>query len=131
MPILVGQAQVLNPETQTLESVQVVLDSGADRSFISDNLADRLHLPELDRTVLKICTFGSKTPITKTCGISKVQIWDRQGVPHSYLVGSHEPIGDTRRQNQFAGSSDDHSLGTRTFSRGLFLQRRLTSKLVL
>ncbi|KAK6026676.1 zinc knuckle [Ostertagia ostertagi] len=86
MPILVGQAQVLNPETQTLESVQVVLDSGADRSFISDNLADRLHLPELDRTVLKICTFGSKTPITKTCGISKVQIWDRQGVPHSYSV---------------------------------------------
>ncbi|PIO70479.1 hypothetical protein TELCIR_07667 [Teladorsagia circumcincta] len=54
MPILVGQAQVLNPTTQTLECGQVVLDSGADRSFISDDLADRLHLPEIDKTVLKI-----------------------------------------------------------------------------
>ncbi|KAK6031868.1 hypothetical protein OSTOST_01971 [Ostertagia ostertagi] len=40
--ILAGQAQVLNTQSKRLEKVHVMLDSGADRSFISNPLADRL-----------------------------------------------------------------------------------------
>ncbi|KAK6745953.1 hypothetical protein RB195_012204 [Necator americanus] len=39
--ILAGQAKVLNPTTKALEPV-VILDTGADRSFISSSLAERL-----------------------------------------------------------------------------------------
>ncbi|EYC20099.1 hypothetical protein Y032_0023g869 [Ancylostoma ceylanicum] len=86
MLILVGQAQVLNPSTQTLETVHIVLDSGADRSFISDDLAKRLNLPIIKESLLTINTFGSKTPMQKMCGVSNIQLWDRQGVPHCYSV---------------------------------------------
>ncbi|KAK6058877.1 hypothetical protein COOONC_03535 [Cooperia oncophora] len=44
--ILAGQAHVLNPKDQTLEPVHVLLDTGADRSFICKELADRLQLRE-------------------------------------------------------------------------------------
>ncbi|KAK6743851.1 hypothetical protein RB195_010885 [Necator americanus] len=44
--ILAGQAKVLNPTTKALEPVYVILDTGADRSFISSSLAERLQLKD-------------------------------------------------------------------------------------
>ncbi|KAK5982288.1 hypothetical protein GCK32_016815, partial [Trichostrongylus colubriformis] len=61
--ILVGQAQVLNPTTQALEPVHVMLDTGADRSFITDGLATRLKLKDEDASRLSISTFASKKPM--------------------------------------------------------------------
>ncbi|KAK6032297.1 Tas retrotransposon peptidase A16 [Ostertagia ostertagi] len=84
--ILAGEALVFNPRSQMLEKVHVMLDSGADRSFISEELADRLQLPEAETTVLTINTFGSTTPMKKKCGTTTVKLWDRDGNPHSYSV---------------------------------------------
>ncbi|KAK5977692.1 hypothetical protein GCK32_009436 [Trichostrongylus colubriformis] len=84
--ILIGQALVFNPLSQKLEKIHVVLDSGADRSFISSALADRLQLPETEQSVLKINTFGSSSPMTKRCSTTTVKLWDRDGLPHSYTV---------------------------------------------
>ncbi|VDL81122.1 unnamed protein product [Nippostrongylus brasiliensis] len=63
-----------------------MLDSGADRSFVSIDLAHRLRLPEKESTVLKINTFGSATPVTKNCSTTEIKLWDREGIPHSYSV---------------------------------------------
>ncbi|VDL81191.1 unnamed protein product [Nippostrongylus brasiliensis] len=84
--ILVGQPLVFNPQAQDLETVYVMLDSGADRSFISTDLARRLRLPEIQSTVLRINTFGSRTPMEKKCGVTEIKLWDRDGIPHSYSV---------------------------------------------
>ncbi|KAK5965295.1 Zinc knuckle [Trichostrongylus colubriformis] len=46
--LLAGQAQVLIPSTKASESVYVMLNTGADRSFISNELAKRLRLQDID-----------------------------------------------------------------------------------
>ncbi|KAK5986214.1 hypothetical protein GCK32_016755 [Trichostrongylus colubriformis] len=84
--LLAGQAQVLNPFTQALEPVHVMLDTGADRSFISNELAQRLRLQDIDSKRLTITTFGSQTPMVKTCGVTVLQLWDANGAPHSFTV---------------------------------------------
>ncbi|KAK5985526.1 hypothetical protein GCK32_010130 [Trichostrongylus colubriformis] len=57
--ILVGQAQVLNPRNQALEVVHVMLDTGADCSFISTQLADHLELRDIKSVELSISTRNS------------------------------------------------------------------------
>ncbi|KAK5965073.1 CCHC-type domain-containing protein [Trichostrongylus colubriformis] len=74
--VLAGQAKVLNPATGALESVHVMLDTGADRSFISNALARRLHLKDIESRMLNINTFGSQQPMQKTCGVTTLQMWD-------------------------------------------------------
>ncbi|KAK6026422.1 zinc knuckle, partial [Ostertagia ostertagi] len=84
--ILVGQAHVLNPKDQALEAIHVLLDTGADRSFICTELADRLQLRDISSTKLTINTFGSKQPLQQTCGITQVQMWDSYGKSHRITV---------------------------------------------
>ncbi|KAK6764240.1 hypothetical protein RB195_024524 [Necator americanus] len=55
--ILAGQARILNPTTKALETVYVILDTGADRSFISSSLAERLQLKDVDSSRLSIGNF--------------------------------------------------------------------------
>ncbi|KAK5976195.1 Zinc knuckle, partial [Trichostrongylus colubriformis] len=84
--ILVGQAQVLNPRNQALEVVHVMLDTGADRSFISTQLADHLELRDIKSVELSISTFGSQQPLKRTCGVTELQMWDAQGKAHKVTV---------------------------------------------
>ncbi|KAK6019932.1 zinc knuckle, partial [Ostertagia ostertagi] len=79
--ILVGQAH-----DQALEAIHVLLDTGADRSFICTELADRLQLRDISSTKLTINTFGSKQPLQQTCGITQVQMWDSYGKSHRITV---------------------------------------------
>ncbi|WKY08755.1 hypothetical protein Q1695_007907 [Nippostrongylus brasiliensis] len=97
--ILVGQALVFNPQTQNLETVYVMLDSGADRSFVSIDLARRLRLPEKESTVLKLNTFGSATPVTKNCSTTEIKLWDREGIPHSYFVTTVDVLTEPISRN--------------------------------
>ncbi|KAK6736300.1 hypothetical protein RB195_019152 [Necator americanus] len=84
--ILAGQARVLNPTTKALEPVYVILDTGADRSFISSSLAERLQLKDLDSSRLSIGTFGAQKPFERTCGITVLHMWDAERVPHTFTV---------------------------------------------
>ncbi|VDO98226.1 unnamed protein product [Heligmosomoides polygyrus] len=84
--VLIGAVQVLNPTSETMERVHVLLDTGADRSFISEDLASRLRLQTTTSVTLSINTFGSDQPIVKRCGISELQVWDAKGEPHRFSV---------------------------------------------
>lgn len=66
--VLMGQAQVLNPSTNSLEAVYVMLDTGADRSFISNELAGRLQLEDMDVNRLTISTFAHQEAMTRRVG---------------------------------------------------------------
>ncbi|KAK6035938.1 hypothetical protein COOONC_26556 [Cooperia oncophora] len=70
--ILVGQAYVRNTRDQALETIHVMLDTGADRSFISNELADRLQLQNVSTVELTINTFGSSEPLKRTCGVTEL-----------------------------------------------------------
>ncbi|KAK6736011.1 hypothetical protein RB195_018970 [Necator americanus] len=83
--VLVGQAQVLNPATAALEPAYVMLDTGADRSFISNEQADRLQLEGVDSMQRSINTFGPNTPILKTCAITVLKMWDGNGALIPFL----------------------------------------------
>ncbi|VDL77837.1 unnamed protein product [Nippostrongylus brasiliensis] len=99
MLVLVGEAKALNPTTQTLEAVHVLLDPGADRSFITQSLADRLRLKEVHVTQLTINTFGSTTPMRKTYGTTNVQIWDQNGNPHTFTVTKVEFLTEPMKRS--------------------------------
>ncbi|VDP39564.1 unnamed protein product, partial [Heligmosomoides polygyrus] len=68
--VLVGEARVLNNDTQALETVHILLDTGADRSFISEELAERLKLENVDMLSMNISTFGNIQPKEIECGIT-------------------------------------------------------------
>ncbi|KAK6028872.1 zinc knuckle [Ostertagia ostertagi] len=84
--LLTGQAKVLNPTTGALESIHIMLDTGADRSFISDELADRLQLTNVDTTELTINTFASQKPMKRTCRNTVMKLWDVDGNQHTFTV---------------------------------------------
>ncbi|ETN74111.1 zinc knuckle [Necator americanus] len=90
--ILAGQARALNPTTKALEPVYVILDTGADRSFISSSLAERLQLKDLDSSRLSIGTFGAHKPFERTCGITVLHMWDAEKVPHTFTVTKIDTI---------------------------------------
>lgn len=98
--ILAGQAHVLNPTTHALEQVHIMLDTGADRSFITNELAERLQLKDLDSRRLTITTFGSRTPMVKICGITELQIWDANGAPHLFTVTKIDTVAESLQRKR-------------------------------
>lgn len=88
--VLVGEARVLNEQTSTLERVHLLLDTDADRSFISKDLVDELQLKDLHTLTLKISTFGSQKTMEKRCGVAILQIYDCMGKAHKFSVARVE-----------------------------------------
>ncbi|EPB68636.1 hypothetical protein ANCCEY_12265 [Ancylostoma ceylanicum] len=76
-----------------------MLDTGADRSFISNELANRLQLQDVDSKRLTISTFGSNMPIVKTCGITVLQMWDANGAPHTFMVTRIDKVTKSLQRN--------------------------------
>ncbi|KAK6743244.1 hypothetical protein RB195_010477 [Necator americanus] len=105
--ILAGHAQVLNPVTKELEAVHVMLDTGANRSFISKELADKLRLQNVESLRLPISTFGSQTqtpqtPFVKVCGVTVLQMWVARGTPHSFTVTRIDAVTETIQRNSLS-----------------------------
>ncbi|KAH7716457.1 Pao retrotransposon peptidase family protein [Aphelenchoides avenae] len=66
------KAHVFNRTTGHSEDIVVFFDSGSDTTFVDQDLADRLNLPDQGREVLKVDTFASKgvktpVPVMLTC----------------------------------------------------------------
>ncbi|KAL6723513.1 hypothetical protein Aduo_018508 [Ancylostoma duodenale] len=65
--LLVGQARIWNTRMQEFEDVQMILDTGADQSFITTDYAQQLGLENTGHLQLQIRTFGNSKPVEKTC----------------------------------------------------------------
>ena len=66
-----AQVEVVNSETSAKTQIRLLLDSGSQRTYVSEKLADQLGLVRGEEQEIKVATFGSKavkviiTPTTK------------------------------------------------------------------
>ncbi|VDL76969.1 unnamed protein product [Nippostrongylus brasiliensis] len=99
--VLIGEALVFNPSTHALEVVHILLDTGVDCSFISEDLAERLQLKNVDTLRMSINTFGDQQPKEKEGGVTTLQIFVRYGKPHWFKVARIEYLTEqTYQQGQ-------------------------------
>ncbi|EPB66718.1 Pao retrotransposon peptidase [Ancylostoma ceylanicum] len=85
-----GEMTVLDPRSKTLRKIPVLLDTGAEVSFIDTTLADELNLPTLEKTKLRLHTFGSDQVQESNCRRVPLEVWDSEGKPFSLNLITHE-----------------------------------------
>ncbi|KAK6018866.1 zinc knuckle, partial [Ostertagia ostertagi] len=77
--LLSGALRTLHPRTKKFVKVSVLLDTGADRSFIDERLAKKLQLPNHGQQPRK------ETQCIKTC----MNVWDSEGEQHKLQLYTH------------------------------------------
>ena len=65
---------VKNFQGDTSEKIRLILDSGSQRSYITESVAKRLKLPLDSTEKLSVVTFGTDKPKKIDCKLSKVQL---------------------------------------------------------
>ncbi|VDL85043.1 unnamed protein product [Nippostrongylus brasiliensis] len=80
--LLTGVAKVQDTLRKCCRTVDILLDTGADQSFISNDLANELGLEPKAEKQLKPYTFGAKTPEVTKCTTVTLAISDAHGVKH-------------------------------------------------
>ncbi|KAK6011928.1 zinc knuckle, partial [Ostertagia ostertagi] len=81
--LLTGVAKVKDTHRDQWKEVEVLLDTGADQSFISNELARELGINGECQTKLTVYTFGTDIPKQTICEWTNLDIWDQQGNKHS------------------------------------------------
>ena len=57
-----AMAEITNPYENSAHEVRLLLDCGSQRTYITENLANKLNLEREDETEIKLITFGSDRP---------------------------------------------------------------------
>ncbi|VDK40164.1 unnamed protein product [Cylicostephanus goldi] len=89
--LLTGVAKV-RTKSGEMKAIDILLDTGADKSFIKRKLADDLQLPTTGSVELSVFTFGSDIPKKQRYEISPLQIWDEKGNVHDLVLCKTETI---------------------------------------
>ena len=103
--ILAGQAEVFSSDKTKNERVEVLLDTGSDRSFITNALAERLQLKNNDSVDLTIHTFANSKPSKVTCGVTTLKLQDANGEEHEITITRIDTI--TRPLERFRLNNQD------------------------
>ncbi|RCN34189.1 hypothetical protein ANCCAN_19964 [Ancylostoma caninum] len=90
--LLTGTLQALHPRAQQLLTLQVLLDTGADRSFIDGKLAKELGLPNHGSITMNLRTFGAETPMKVQCISTSLNVWDADGVQHQLRLYTQDNL---------------------------------------
>lgn len=98
--LLTGFLQAKHPSTKQFVDVRVLLDTGADRSFIDTKLAKELILPKLGITTMKVSTFGAKKPTQIECMKTRLNIWDAKGTKHELELFTHNTLTTSQVQGR-------------------------------
>ena len=69
-----AQAKLTNLNQSKCEQVRILLDSGSQRTYITESLAEQLQLRREKTEEIKVVTFGSETPKTVTTTQTKLSI---------------------------------------------------------
>ncbi|KAK6029229.1 Tas retrotransposon peptidase A16 [Ostertagia ostertagi] len=88
----IGEIQVVDNKKGNLRSVPVLLDTGAEISFIENTLAEELQLTTISQKVLLLHTFGSEKIQKKICRIVQVQVRDIEGKYHELELVTHDVL---------------------------------------
>ncbi|VDM56147.1 unnamed protein product [Angiostrongylus costaricensis] len=65
----------MDPATRQLEKISVLLDTGAELSFIDEKLAQELRLPSMVETKLRLHTFGSDEGKENMSSKVPLEVW--------------------------------------------------------
>ncbi|KAK6764840.1 hypothetical protein RB195_024965 [Necator americanus] len=84
-----GELTVMDPKSKKLRKVAVLLDTGAELSFIDNSLAEELGLPTLEETTLRLHTFGSEQIQEELCRKVPLETWDEERNPISLQLLTH------------------------------------------
>ncbi|KAK5983126.1 hypothetical protein GCK32_006561 [Trichostrongylus colubriformis] len=96
--LLVGQARIWNVRKQDFEDVYIMMDAGADQSFITRGYAEHLGLEKTGNLQLTIHTFGNSSPTEQSCQTTKIEIEDRQEKRHKFELAAIDFItGEVKR----------------------------------
>uniref|UniRef100_A0A7I4YEB8 DUF1758 domain-containing protein n=1 Tax=Haemonchus contortus TaxID=6289 RepID=A0A7I4YEB8_HAECO len=106
--LLVGQARVCNARTQELEDVYIVLDTGANRSFITNDFAEHLGLPKTGQLQLTIQTFGNSSAKNQSCEKTQIEIEDRHGTRHKFELARIDFITGDLKQTPLLEEDRQH-----------------------
>ncbi|KAK5965468.1 hypothetical protein GCK32_021862, partial [Trichostrongylus colubriformis] len=77
-----GEVAVVDPKAKNMRKVQVLIDTGAEISFIESTLADELTLSTVEEKQLRYFTFGSDQVQVKWSRRVKLPLWDNNGKFH-------------------------------------------------
>uniref|UniRef100_W6NR83 DUF1758 domain-containing protein n=1 Tax=Haemonchus contortus TaxID=6289 RepID=W6NR83_HAECO len=88
----VGELTIVDTDTRALVKVHVLLDTGAELSFIDSSLANRLHLPVQDTKEVQLATFGSQEVKRIRCNRVHIDVWDAEGNPHNLELLTHNVL---------------------------------------
>ncbi|KAE9416988.1 hypothetical protein Angca_000461, partial [Angiostrongylus cantonensis] len=87
-----AEITVVDTSTGTLKKVQVLLDTGAELSFIDASFAAEMDLPVKEETKLRLYTFGSDQAQEKPSNKVSLKAWDADGRPFSMLLYTHDNL---------------------------------------
>ncbi|KAK6735279.1 hypothetical protein RB195_018457 [Necator americanus] len=104
---LTGEITVMENETKAISKVDVLLDTGAETSFIDSSLAAKLHLPVLEHKTIRLHTFGTKETKQEKCALVRLKGWDDEGTLHSLDLLTYEVL--TRSFSSLQVSIEDQS----------------------
>ncbi|XGW03187.1 hypothetical protein V3C99_014858 [Haemonchus contortus] len=90
--LLTGTLRTVHPRTQKLVTLHVLLDTGADRSFIDAKLANELQLESHGVVTMKLKTFGAATTKEVQCIDTRLKIWDSEGEQHKLRLFTHSNL---------------------------------------
>ncbi|VDL84271.1 unnamed protein product [Nippostrongylus brasiliensis] len=88
----IGELLVLDPSTRELRRVAALLDSGAECSFIDQQLAEELHLPAADASTLQLRTFGAEHHLKVSTRRVPLDVWDHEGNPYQLQLLTHTTL---------------------------------------
>ncbi|KHJ89034.1 integrase core domain protein [Oesophagostomum dentatum] len=80
--LLTGIARIRNERLNKWQNVEILFDTGADQSFISEELATELGLETSERINFLVYTFCNSKPQRTMSGLIKLSIWDSDGGKH-------------------------------------------------
>ncbi|KAK6762409.1 hypothetical protein RB195_023214 [Necator americanus] len=79
--------------------MEILFDTGADQSFISQRLADELGLECTKQKGFLMYTFGTDKPTPAHCETTQLELWDNDGRRHAVqlcttpvLTGKGHPV---------------------------------------
>ncbi|XGW27806.1 hypothetical protein V3C99_007969, partial [Haemonchus contortus] len=85
-----GELTIFDPSSKSLKKVAVLLDTGAELSFIDDSLAEELGLRTIEETKLRLHTFGSNEIQEVPSRRVQLNTWDEDGQPLSLTLYTHK-----------------------------------------
>uniref|UniRef100_A0A183FAG8 DUF1758 domain-containing protein n=1 Tax=Heligmosomoides polygyrus TaxID=6339 RepID=A0A183FAG8_HELPZ len=84
-----GELTVHDPQNNVLKKIPILLDTGAEISFIHTDLVEQLNLSTSDPVMLRLHTFGSEQVQEKSCKRVRLEAWDTDGEPISLELFTH------------------------------------------